>query len=107
MPSRTGDTLPEADEPGHQAGSEDQGADAVGHPGEQPLQRPEEPAGAGLRRRVGEPEQEAEYPTRDRGDLPPRASGLQRLVEAAAGTAHGQRHPEMRWISTSSSCWTA
>jgi hypothetical protein len=47
-----GDALPEADEQGHQGRREDQGADAVGHPGQQPLQRPAQPAGAGLRRRL-------------------------------------------------------
>ena len=37
------------------AGRQDQGADALGDAGEQPLHRPEEPARARLRGRVGEP----------------------------------------------------
>ena len=43
------------------AGREDQGADALGHPGQQPLQRPAQPAGAGLRRRLRKPQQEAAH----------------------------------------------
>ena len=54
----------QADEPGHQAGREDQGADALGHAGEQPLHRPAKPARPGLRRRLREPQQEAAHRAR-------------------------------------------
>jgi hypothetical protein len=52
---REGVALPAAHAPGHPGRGEDQGPDAVGHPGQQPLQRPEEPAAARLRGRVREP----------------------------------------------------
>ena len=102
-----GDALPAADEPGHPRRREDQGADALGHPGQQPLQRPAQPARARLRRRLREPQQEAAHRQDDRRDLPRRADGLQRVVQAAARGAHGTRHPATLWTSTSSSCWTA
>jgi hypothetical protein len=60
---------------------EDQGADALGHPGQQPLQRPAQPAGAGLRRRLENLSKKLRTGKVGRGDLPWRAGGLQRLVK--------------------------
>jgi hypothetical protein len=101
-----GDALPEADEQGHQAGREDQGADALGHPGQQPLQRPAQPAGAGLRRRLREPEQEAAH----RARTSKRSSAMRRQPSTPGPSCRRRsarpRHPR-RWTSTSSSCWTA
>ena len=58
-----GDALPAAHAQGHPAGREDQGADAVGDAGQQPLPRPQEPARACLRRRVREPLGQARHHT--------------------------------------------
>ena len=48
-------------QPGHPRGREDQGADALGDAGQQPLHRPAEPARARLRGRIGEPQREAQH----------------------------------------------
>ncbi len=53
--------LPEADERSDPAGREDEGPHALGHAGEQPLHRPEEPARPRLRRRSREPQCQAPH----------------------------------------------
>ena len=68
---------------GSSAGRQDQGADALRDAGQQPLQRPEEPACSGLRRRPGNLSAKLKHGRRCRRDLPPRPGGLQCLVEAA------------------------
>ena len=89
-----GDPLPEADEQGHPRGREDQGADAVGDPGQQPLQRPAQPARLAYEGDSEKLAQEAAHRTSDRGDLPPSPGGLQRLVASCRRRSAPPRDPE-------------
>ena len=82
------DPLPAADEPGHPPGRQDQGLDALGDPGQQPVQRSAEPTRSGLRGRVGESAGETEVTVEDMDEIFRRAQ--------AAFNAWSKLPPEQR-----------